>query len=127
MALDLKCEKQKDFVEFPKIDLQLASVDLGSGRTSCIVEPFDAGAALESPKADAKDKKILSVLEEKFGSEGGMASEWQRACEKEISVPHKTFYNRLKKLKNQGLVDKEGEGQGARYRPAKAEPVSVSG
>ena len=71
--------------------------------------------------------KILSVLEEKFGPEGGTASEWQQACEKEIGVPHATFYKRLRKLKKQSLVEKEGEGQGARYRLAKSEPVSVSG
>ncbi len=127
MTLGLTCEKQKDFEEFPKIDLQLEKVDLGSGRSSCVVEPFDPIKAMESSKTDAKDEKILSVLEEKFGPEGGTASEWQKACEKEIGVPHATFYKRLRKLKKQSLVEKEGEGQGARYRLAKSEPVSVSG
>ena len=74
---------------------------------------------------DAKTQIVLAALE-KFEPEGATASEWERAC-KEDGVTRETFYRRREKLEKAGTVEKEGEGQGARYRPAKSEPVSVSG
>ena len=75
-------------------------------------------------KTDAKDEQILSVLEKEFGSDGATATDWQRACLKGIAMPHKTFHNRLSKLRELERIIKEGDGQGAVYR-VKREPVPV--
>lgn len=88
--------------------------------------PFDeAMAALVSPGIQANLKRVLDILEEKFGPEGAAATEWKNACEGE-GISGSTFSRRLREAKNQGLVQKQGDGQGARYRVVKSEPVSVS-
>ena len=69
---------------------------------------------------------MLAILADAFGPDGATATQWQKACEKG-KISRETFYRRLKELMAVGLVEKAGEGQGARYRLAKSEPVSVSG
>ncbi len=102
-------------------------MDHQDGRASCTLNgvPFENVMAAMPPASDAATKKLLAVLE-KFEPEGATAGEWQRAC-MEDGVTRETFFRRQKELKKAGLVEKVGEGQGARYRPAKSEPVSVSG
>ncbi len=102
-------------------------MDHQDGRASCTLNgvPFENVMAAMPPASDATTKKLLAVLE-KFEPEGATAGEWQRAC-MEDGVTRETFFRRQKELKKAGLVEKVGEGQGARYRPAKSEPVSVSG
>ncbi len=123
--LELKCEKQKDAEPFKKFTLALRTIKLENGRSSCVLVPFEDMMAGMAPASDATTKKILAVLE-KFEPEGATAGEWQRAC-KDDGVTRETFFRRREKLEKAGLVEKVGEGQGARYRPAKSEPVSVSG
>ena len=79
-----------------------------------------------SPGDDPTAKKMLAILEGEFGTDGAKATQWQKACKK-AKVSQKTFYRRLKELLNADFVAKDGEGQGARYRLVKSEPVSVSG
>lgn len=122
--LELTCEKQKDAEPFKKFTLALRTVKLENGQSSCVLVPFENMIAAMSPASDATTKKILAALE-KFEPEGATASEWQRAC-KDDGISRETFFRRQKKLKKEGLVETDGEGQGARYRPAKSEPVSVS-
>jgi hypothetical protein len=122
----LQCDKQKDSEPFKDIQLKLQKVELENDRSSCVLVPFEgAGPAAQSSGTDAKDEKILGVLEKEFGADGGTATEWQRACTEKIGVPHKTFYNRLDKLKALELVVLEGDRQGARYRVGKSKPVPV--
>ncbi len=123
--LELKCEKQKDAEPFKKFTLALRTVKLENGQSSCVLVPFETMIAAMSPASDTKTKKVLAALE-KFEPEGATASEWQRAC-KDDGVTRETFFRRQNELKKAGLVEKVGEGQGARYRPVKSEPVSVSG
>ena len=125
MTLGLKCEKQKDVEMFENISLQLAKVALEGGRDSCVIEPFDPKGAFPAGQ-DATAKKLLAVLKEKFGPEGATATEWQQACYADAGITRETFYRRRSKLEDGGLVEKHGDGQGARYRPAKSKPVSVS-
>ncbi len=120
----LQCDKQKDSEPFKDIQLKLQKVELDNDRSSCVLVPWEE-VAKPSSGTDAKDEEILGVLEKDFGADGGTATEWQRACKDKIGVPHKTFYNRLDKLKNLGRVVKEGDSQGARYRVAKSKPVPV--
>ena len=123
-VLTVECDKQKDDEEFKTFNLALRKVELKNGRSSCVLVPWGE-VAKPSSGTDAKDEEILSVLEKDFGTDGGTATEWQRACKEKIGVPHKTFYNRLSKLKVLELVVLEGDRQGARYRVAKSEPVPV--
>ncbi len=123
--LELTCEKQKDAEPFKKFTLALRTIKLENGQSSCVLVPFETVVAAMSPASDATTKKILAALE-KFEPEGATASEWQRACEDD-GITRETFFRRQKELKKAGLVEKVGEGHGARYRPAKSEPVSVSG
>ncbi len=122
--LTVECDKQKDGEEFKPFTLALQKVELENGRSSCVLVPWGEVAA-PSSGTDAKDEKILGVLENDFGADGGTATEWQRACKDKIGVPHKTFYNRLPKLKALELVVLEGGRQGGRYRVGKPEPVPV--
>ena len=123
--LELKCEKQKDAEPFKKFTLALRTIKLENGQSSCVLVPFETVVAKMSPASDAKTKIVLAALE-KFEPEGATASEWERAC-KDGGVTRETFYRRREKLEKAGTVEKAGEGQGARYRLAKSEPVSVSG
>ena len=123
--LSLRCAKQKDAEAFKDFTLLLKTIKLENGQTSCVLVPFEDMMATTSPASDAVAKKVLAGLE-KFEPEGATATKWERAC-KDEGVPHKTFYRRLKVLIAAGLVEKVGEGQGARYRPVKSKPVSVSG
>ena len=83
-----------------------------------------APADAKSAGSDATAKKMLDRLE-KFEPEGATATEWERAC-KEDGITRKTFYRRRTELLEAGLVKKDGDRQGAWYRPAKSKPVSVS-
>ena len=123
--LELKCEKQKDSDPFKNFTLALRTIKLENGRSSCVLVPFENMIAAMSPASDATTKKILAALE-KFELEGATSNEWQRVCEAD-GITRETFFRRLRELKKAGLVEKVGEGQGARYRPVKSEPVSVSG
>jgi DNA-binding transcriptional ArsR family regulator len=82
-------------------------------------------AALVSPGKQASIKRVLAILEEKFGPEGATATQWAKAC-KDNGISKSTFDRRLREAKSQGLVKKEGDGQGALYRVVKSEAVSVS-
>jgi hypothetical protein len=125
-VVTLTCGKQKDAVEFKKCNLIGRRVNLDGGGSSCVFDSFDdMVAGIMSPANDPTTKKILAVLKEKFGVEGATATAWQRACEAE-GISRETFYRRRKEMDGEGLVVKEGEGQGARYRVAKSEPEAVS-
>ena len=125
--LALKCEKQKDTEPFGDFYLKRKTVQLENGRSSCVLVPSEVVLTTASVEDDAKTKAMLAILEDKFGPEGPTSTEWQKACESE-GISNSTFSRRLRDLKNSGLVEKDGGGQGARYRLAKSEtePVSVS-
>ena len=127
--LFIQCVKQKDAEPFGKFTVKRRTVDLGDGRSSCVVVPFDMGLASESPQDNAKAKMMLAKLGEKFGAEGATHGEWKRACIDDLGISESTFNRQIKELQEKGLVVKQGDGQGARYRLAKSEtePVSVSG
>ncbi len=127
--LFIQCVKQKDAEPFGKFTVKRRTVDLGDGRSSCVVVPFDMGLASESPQDNVKAILMLAKLGEKFGAEGATHGEWKQACIDDLGISESTFNRQIKELQEEGLVDKQGDGQGARYRLAKSEtePVSVSG
>ena len=71
---------------------------------------------------------MLAKLGEKFGAEGATHGEWKRLCIDELGISESTFNRQVKELLEGGLVEKVGDGQGAKYRAANSEnePVSVS-
>ena len=125
-TMTIQCAKQKDAEPFPELAFKLSTVDLGYGQSSCILEPTDLLKGSMSPEDDPTAKKMLGILEDEFGPEGATSTQWQKACEG-AKISRKTFHRRLKELMTADLVTKDGDKQGARYRPAKSEPVSVSG
>ena len=124
-TMTVQCEKQKDAEEFSEMTFELLKVDLGYGKSSCVLDPADPLKQFVSLKDDPIVEKMLAILEDDFGPDGAKATPWQKSCEK-AKVPHKTFYRRRKELLAAGLIGKDGDGQGARYRLVKSEPVSVS-
>ena len=124
-TMTIQCEKQKDAEQFAEMTLELSKVDLGGGKSSCVLEPIDLLKQFVLPEDDPTSKNMLAILEEEFGPDGAKATQWQKACEK-AKIPHKTFYRRLKELVSARIIAKDGDKQGARYRLVKSEPVSVS-
>jgi len=123
--LDITCKKQKDAEEFKKISLSSRTVKLENGQSSLVLVPFDDVINAMVCKGDTTTKKIMEILD-KLGADGAANTEWKKACKGEGITPE-TFNRRLKDLKSAKLVEKDGDGQGARYRLVKSEPVSVSG
>ncbi len=116
--LFVQCVKQKGAVPFDKFSVTRRTVDLGEGRSSCVMEPFDIGLAPNSPQDNAKATMMLAKLGEKFGAEGATHGEWKRACVDDLGISESTFNRQIKELQEEGLVARQGDGQGARYRPA---------
>jgi len=127
-CMKIECEKMKDAEEFKEFSLSARKVELEGGRSSCVLVPFDemvAGVVSSAKRTNMQ--KITDILEERFGSEGASHSEWKKAC-LDAGISDSTFARSLRDALKEGLVVKEGDGQGARYRVAKSEsePVSVS-
>ncbi len=76
---------------------ELLKIDLGYGKSSCVLEPADPLKQFVSLKDDPIVEKMLAILEDDFGPDGARATPWQKSCEK-AKVPHKTFYRRRKEL-----------------------------
>jgi hypothetical protein len=123
----LTCEKQKDSMPFDKFSLIGRLVELDGGGSSCVFDSFDEMVAgIMSAVRNSTIKKMLAILDEKFGPEGTTHSDWMKEACKNKEMSESTFNRRLKDAISDGLVEKEGDGQGARYWVAKSEPVSVS-
>jgi hypothetical protein len=124
-CLGIKCEKMKDAEPFKKFSLSAQTVELENGRKSCVLVPFDeAMSAMVSPAKQENIRKMIAVLEKKFDTEGATHGKWMRAC-MDAGMSDSNFARGLRDMK-EGLVAKEGDGQGARYRVDKSEAVSVS-
>jgi len=122
-CMEISCEKMKDAEPFRKFSLTGRTVELEKGRYSCVLVPV--GETMAAPAMQKNIQKMVSILREKFGEEGASHGEWMKACS-EAGMSESTFARRLRGAIDQRLVEKEGDGQGARYRVAKSEPVSVS-
>ena len=66
-----------------------------------------------------------SATLEKFGPEGATHGEWKKSFV-EAGISDSTFARGLRDALKEGLVAREGEGPGARYRVVKLDAVSVS-
>ena len=105
--LEIKCEKMKDAEPFKSFILSGRTVELEDGRSSCVLLPFDeAMAALVSPGKQASIKRVLAILEEKFGPEGATATQWAKAG-MDNGISKSTFDRRLREAKSRGLVKKK--------------------
>lgn len=106
----MNCEKQKDAEKFEEIRATLKPVDLGEGKSSCVVELRQESGSSE---LDEKARTMLDVLENQL-ARSATATKWQKACE-EKGVTRETFYKRRPILLAGKRVWKCGEGQGASY------------
>ena len=52
-TMTIQCEKQKDAEEFAAMTFELSKVDLGYGKSSCVLEPTDLLKGPTSPEDDA--------------------------------------------------------------------------
>jgi predicted transcriptional regulator len=115
--LSLVCNKQKDAAQFSNIKFGLKVIELPGGASSCVITET-AEAVMGSPSDPSKPvvqnpnyRKALEVLAKNFPSDGATATQWM----KETGLVEKTFYRARENLERLGLVEKSGEGQGARY------------
>jgi hypothetical protein len=67
---------------------------------------------------------MLETLE-RFGPEGASHGKWKESC-LEAGMSESKFARGLRDALKEGMVTKEGEGQGAQYRVVKSEAVPVS-
>ncbi len=118
--LILSCDKQKDAEEFKAIHLQLRRVDVGKGRTSCVIEKADAKSLPDTahPEALKTDAKALEALRQ-IGKKGAHFVDWRKAS----GLKKSTFKDALKRLKKREAVVKEGK----RYRVAELGPGAGTG
>jgi hypothetical protein len=125
-SLKIKCEKMKDAEPFKEFALTAQLVELENGRSSCVLVPFDEMVSgIESTSKKRNIKTMIEVLE-RFGPEGASHGKWKESWV-ESGMSDSTFARSLRDVIEGRLVDKEGDGPGARYRVAKSEAVSVSG
>lgn len=125
-TLTIKCEKMKDAEPFKEFKLVGKTIELENERSSCVLLPLgEATAALVSPDNQANIQRIMAVLEQEFSTDGAAHGQWKKAC-MDAGMSGSTFDRALRNAIDRQLIVKEGDGQGARYRVAKSEPVSVS-
>jgi hypothetical protein len=124
-SLEIKCEKMKDAEPFKTFTLSSRTVELENGRSSCVLVPFDE--MVRRIESAARKRNIKTMLEtlEKFGPEGASHGKWKESCVA-AGMSDSTFARGLRDALKEGVMTKEGEGQGALYRVAKSEAVSVS-
>jgi hypothetical protein len=105
----LRCTKQKDWAEFPPIELRLVPTPDGS---SCVLE--DAGTTMALPATPiSRDLATLRILVESFTLYGATHADWLAASQ----LGDSTFDRVRNRLVEGGYVEKPDEGRGARYRP----------
>ncbi len=115
-VLTLKCEKQKDWEPFDKINLRLQGVALGGGETSCVIAIAHSQPVPLEPVGNVSDAKAFKALGT-FGAKGATFTDWLNAS----ALQKSTFKIARTRLLRDGLVNHEGtlyrvtetnEGQG---------------
>lgn len=103
--VQIECDKQKDSIEFDKINLRLTVFE-----PSAILSPMAPGAASSSNTPAANKLKVAwwTCFETDWVSAGVL----REATE----TPKSTFYLLAKALVRAGLVEEKGEGAAKRYR-----------
>ena len=102
--LTLQCEKQKDAEPFGRINALL----MQSG-DSCLVVLSDGTAPTAAAPAT---RRVAEVLGEIAGDDWSTRRDLEKAC----GMPPSTFAKALKAAHECGLVEKEGESRGQRFR-----------
>jgi hypothetical protein len=107
----MKCEKQKDAEPIAQIKLELRQVELGNGKSSCVIEQV-SGAATSlvstnpmtgDPRSKDTDRKAIDALMS-LGPKGVSFSEWQKAS----GLKKSTFKDARKRLLETKQVKKDG-------------------
>ncbi len=119
--LTLKCDKQKDAEEFKEVLLWLRRVDVGKGKTSCVIQKTGAKSLPETadPRALKTDATALEALRQ-CGSEGANFVAWRKASK----LKRSTFQDTRQRLVRDGLVIKMDNG---RYVVAELGPGAETG
>ncbi|MCH7935703.1 MAG: AAA family ATPase [Proteobacteria bacterium] len=110
-SLTLKCEKQKDWEPFDKINLRLQVVALDDGKNSCVIAARKMQLGFSGPVGNVSDAKALDALRT-FGTEGTTYTDWMTAS----GLKKSTFKNSLKRLLKAELMKPDKEKK--RYRAA---------
>ena len=121
----VQCDKQKDAEPFKHIQLQLRKVQLDDDRSSCVLVPFEGFVSGNESAAKKKNIKTLVEALERLGPEGASHGKWKESCVA-AGMSDSTFARGLRGALKEGMVAKEGDGPGARYRLVNSEAVSVS-
>jgi len=124
-GLKIKCDKMKDAEPFKEFALKAQLVELENGRSSCVLVPFDEIVSGIESAARKRNLKTMMESLEKFGPEGASHGEWKKSYVA-AGLSESTFARSLRDALKEGMVAKEGDGPGARYRVVESEAVSVS-
>ncbi len=117
--LTIECGKQKDAEEFLPINLVRRKVDLEDGNTSLIFDLTDH----QIGSLDEKARKIGLILFETFGEEGATSTQWLQVSE-EAKVSRASFYRGKRELVENGVVQAQNSGRGARYVVVKSQGLT---
>ena len=128
----LKCSKMKDDEPFPDMEIGLAKIELGNGRSSLVAGPplplLDRTVKLRPSSAqDQHCERISQILTDKFSQSGASHGEIKRAYCEETKMSESAFDRAWRDLLNSGRIRKDGKGRGARYFPVGVSVNSVSG
>lgn len=104
-TVEIKANKQKDGPEFSPIRVVLESVG-----ESCVVVP-DRGGRSGTVRVTEFDTMILAILTEIDLGDGVTSTAWMKAAD----VQEKSFYRSRKRLIDNGLVEANGKGRGAKF------------
>lgn len=109
--LTMECKKQKDDERLTQIKLELRKVELGNGKSSCVIE-LASGAATSlvstnpmtgDPRSKDTDRKAIDALKS-LGPKGVSFSEWQKAS----GLKKSTFKDARKRLLETKQVKQDG-------------------
>lgn len=110
----LICEKQKDAEEFEDVTLCLERVELDKERSSCVIQVVaDDTAELftdKDPRAADNEAKAVEALQN-LGEPGSTHSAWLKAA----GIPKSTFNDVVKRLVDDGRVQKSRDERNSRY------------
>ncbi len=105
--INLSCSKSKDARPFATRYLRMVEVDLGGGRTSCILIPTDRKGGQHGCKLSSSQRSVLETLAlETFVKAGAKATVLRNSLE----IGESTLYKVLSKLMKRGYVNQAKKG-----------------
>ncbi len=103
--------KQRDLPNFEPIHLRLEAVTVSGERSSCVLVAADGDDVSTAQRPSKRAEKALVALREQ-DAEGATFTEWLEL----LGESESTLRRARNELLELGLVEKDGDGKGARYR-----------